>query len=189
MKTTALHRTLKHNLGTFHGFNFRDHGPIERELTDEDVAWWDHEANGEAEFWPNGDHLGVKTVCSGGASITAMELRALDRLLTDLGDDSETAFLRIHYARSVLGLSLCKLTAMEVEAQNVQVFTGSSFREVRKEAAYELFSTFFTEQFKFWNTDPHAILTFDRDRFLDAPFWSVHEVDLGERKVLLVAPA
>ena len=189
MKIAALHRTLKHNLGTFHGFNFRDDGPIKRKLTDEDVVWWDHDANGEAEFWPNGDHLGVKTVCSGRTSITAMELRALDRLLTDLGDDSEAAFLRIHYARSVLGLSLCKLTAMDVEEQNVQVFNGSSFWELRRDAAFKLFETFFPEHFKFWETNPQGILTFDWDRFLNGPFWSVEEVDLGERKVLLVAPA
>lgn len=188
METAEQTNALNHELGTFHGFNFRDDGLIERTLTAEEVVKWDHDADGEAEFWPSGDHRGVELVFSRRTVITATQLTALDRVLTELGDNGEFNFLRIHYACAVLRLDLHELTGAEVEDQNLQIFTGSCFFEIRKDAAYELFETFFPEHFKFWETDSQGILTFDWDRFLDGPFWSVHEVDLGDRKALLVAP-
>ena len=53
--TIALH----FDLGTFEGFNFRLSGAIDRVLTAEEVVNWEHDAHGEAEFWPSGDHPGV----------------------------------------------------------------------------------------------------------------------------------
>ena len=189
METIHQPPTLSHDLGTFEGFNFREDGAIERPLTADEALTWDHDASGEAEFWPSGDHCGVSLVFAGKTAVTASDLLSLNRVLSELGDDGETAFLRIHFACSVLGLDLHQLTGREVEDQSLQIFTGSSFWEVRKDAAYELFETFFPEHFKFWDTEPHGILTFDWDQFLDGPLWSVHEVDMGNQKALLVAPA
>ena len=80
------HRTLNHDFGTFTGFNHREDKPIDRTLTDEDIVWWDHDRLGEATFWPTGGHAGLAVLCSERKWITGMELRTLDRLLTDLGD-------------------------------------------------------------------------------------------------------
>ena len=184
-----LNRTLNHDFGTFTGFNYRDDAPFERPLTGEDVVWWDHDRCGESVFWPKGDHAGLAILCSERRSITGMELRTLDRLLTNLGGDSEETFLRIHFARSEFGISLNKLTVQEVGDLNLQVFKGSTFFELRKEAAYELFETYFPEHFKFWEQDKPGILTFDWERFLNGPLWNVLEVDWGQQKALLVAPA
>ena len=43
-------QTLRFDLGTFEGFNFRDQSAIERELTAEEVVNWNHDGDGEAEF-------------------------------------------------------------------------------------------------------------------------------------------
>ena len=136
------HRTLNHDFGTFTGFNHREDKPIDRTLTDEDIVWWDHDRFGEATFWPKGGHAGLAILCSERKWITGMELRTLDRLLTDLGDDSKETYQRIHFARSELGISLNKLTVQEVEEVNLQVFTGSTFSEQRKEAAWEQLGNF-----------------------------------------------
>ena len=141
LEDTMSHRTLNHDFGAFTGFNYREDAPIERPLTGEDVVWWDHDRGGEAVFWPKG-HMGLAILCSERKWITGMELRTLDRLLTDLGDDSKETYQRIHFARSQLGISLNKLTVQEVEGVNLQGFTGSTFFEQSKEAAWEQFGNF-----------------------------------------------
>lgn len=119
------HRTLNHDFGTFIGFNHREDKPINRTLTDEDIVWWDHARLGEATFWPTGGHAGLAILCSERKWITGMELRTLDRLLTDLGDDSKETYQRIHFARSELGIPLAKMTVEEVRGLIPQVVNGA----------------------------------------------------------------
>ena len=44
---------LHFDLGTFEGFSFRHDQAIDRNLTAAEVVGWDHDAAGEAEFWPS----------------------------------------------------------------------------------------------------------------------------------------
>ncbi len=104
-----------------------------------------------------------------------------------LGDTAEPTFLRIYYAFSVLGLELEELTASTLDEINVKVFFGSSFKEIRDYAALELFEVYFADQYGAWKNDEFGVLQFDCEAFLNSHFWSVKEVDMGERKALLVA--
>ena len=179
LEDTMSHRTLNHDFGAFTGFNYREDAPIERPLTGEDVVWWDHDRCGEAVFWPKG-HMGLAILCSERKSITGMELRTLDRLLTDLGDDSKETYQRIHFARSQLGISLNKLTVQEVEGVNLQVFTGSTFFEQSKEAACKLFGKFFPGRVKFREKKGPVTQAVDWERVLNGPLRADLEAALRE---------
>jgi hypothetical protein len=48
-----------HDLGQFEGFNFRSQCAIAKLLSAEEVLEWDHDKNGEAEFWPDGSNFFV----------------------------------------------------------------------------------------------------------------------------------
>ena len=72
---------LHFDLGTFEGFSFRHDQAIDRNLTAAEVVGWDHDAAGEAEFWPSGDNPEVALVFSGRSAVNASELLALDALL------------------------------------------------------------------------------------------------------------
>jgi len=93
---TTDDRKLRFDLGTFEGFNFRAHSAIERVLTAPEVVDWDHDRQGEAEFWPAGDRLEVSLIFGHGRSVSGWELSALDRVLQELGDDSVVEVLKIH---------------------------------------------------------------------------------------------
>ena len=178
------HRTLNHDFGTFIGFNHREDKPIDRTLTDEDIVWWDHDRFGDATFWPTGGHAGLAVLCSERKWITGMELRTLDRLLTDLGDDSKETYLRIHFARSQLGISLNKLTVQEVEGVNLQVFTGSTFFEQSKEAACKLFGKFFLGRVEYREKKGPVTQAVDWERVLNGPSRAVLEAALREGEAL-----
>src|ERR1039458_6259800 len=87
---------LRFDLGTFEGFNFRSQSAMWPNRSADDVVNWDHDLEGEAEFWPSGDNDGVQLLFKNSSSVTAAELRALDELLDELGGDSDVNFLRIH---------------------------------------------------------------------------------------------
>ena len=69
----------------------------------------------------------------------------------------------------------------------MQVFTGSSFLDLRRETAYELFELYYPEAYQAWEKSLCDGLIFDTDRFLDSPSLWVEELELGEDAVLLVA--
>lgn len=181
--------TLIHNLGTFDGFNFRTQSAIERRLSAQDVIGWDHDAEGEAEFWPSGDHSGIRLLFRDRNTVTTSELCHVDQLLTDLGDHSPSAFVRIQHALEMSGANLAELTLEIVEDQVVSLFEGANFTDLRREAAYELFELFYPDLYRLWESTPCDGLTFDTDRFLDSPSWSVAEYALDSRCFLAVAPA
>ncbi|HRY49092.1 MAG TPA: hypothetical protein P5186_13675 [Candidatus Paceibacterota bacterium] len=182
-ETTAL----CYDLGSFEGFNFRTQSAIEQDLSAEDVVNWDHDQEGEAEFWPAGDNDGIAVVFSGKSSITCSELIALDNLLQELGDDSTVNFLRIHYVLNVYGTDLATLTSEEVEDACIDVFIGTNFCDLRREAAYQLFELYYPEEYRIWEKSHCDGLIFDTDRFLDSPMWSVEEITMGDTKALIVA--
>ena len=179
---------LQFNLGTFEGFNFRTQSAIERLLTADEVVHWEHDADGEAEFWPAGDHPGVAVLFEHRTAVTAADLLALDRLLLELGGDAFENFLRIHHAVNCCGYDLQTLVAGTVEDQSLHIFEGTNFLDLRREAAYELFELYYPEAYTAWERSCCDGLIFDTDRFLDSPGFSVEEVRIGGRLALLVAP-
>ena len=181
-------KPIRFDLGLFEGYNFRASGAIRRLLTAAEVVAWDHDRQGEAEFWPSGDHAGVGVIFNRKSAVTATELLDLDRLLTELGGDSIENFLRIHYTVNIRGANLDTLSADAVEDHFLHVFLGTSFVDLRKEAAYELFELYYPEAYQTWEKSYCDGLIFDTDRFLDSPTLYVEEVSLGEQKALLIAP-
>jgi hypothetical protein len=179
--------SLHFELGSFEGFNFRTQSAIEHLLTAAEVVNWDHDRQGEAEFWPSGDHPAVALLLQHRNVITASELLALDRLLQELGGDSTDCFLQIHYAVNVCGAELGSLSRDEVEDNFLQVFYGSSFLDVRRAAAYELFELYYPDEYAVWEKSTCDGLIFDHDRFLDSPSFFVEEVRLADQVALLVA--
>lgn len=183
---TNAEKTISNHLGTFEGFNFRNQCAIPRILTAEEVVNWDHDSEGEAEFWPAGDRPEISVVFNR-STVTATELLDLDRLLTDLGGDSTENFLRVHYAVNICGADIANLDSGQVEDHNLHLFIGLSFIDLRKEAAYELFELYHPEDFRVWDVSTCDGLIFDVDRFLGSPVFFVEEVVLGDRNALLVA--
>lgn len=178
---------LTFDLGTFEGFSFADQSAIDRTLTADEVVAWDHDSLGEAEFWPAGDHHGVAAVFSGQSAVTCSELLALDRLLVALGDDSNETYCRVVHALNH-GERLEDLTPEAVEDDPPFVFFGSSFFDLRREAAYELFELFYPEAYALWERGTCDGLIFDTDRFLDSPGFGVEELDFGDQKALIISP-
>ena len=186
--SSANEKTLKSDLGTFEGFNFRSQSAIERILTAEEVINWDHDRKGEAEFWPSGDCAGVALIFQSRSAVTGSELLDLDRLLDELGGDTTENFLRIYYAVNTRRDSLAGLTAAQVEDHNLSLFVGTSFIDLRRDAAFELFELYYPEEYRVCEKSTCDGLIFDEDRFLDSPSFSVEEVIIGEQKALLVVP-
>jgi len=180
--------TFTYDLGTFEGFNFRDNGAIDHTLTADEVANWDHDANGEAEFWPSGEHDGVSLLFSSKTAVTSAELIALDKLLEEIGDDSTSNFIRIYHVINILGYDICKLNAETVDDACLHIFEGTSFIDLRREAAFELFELYYPEEYKIWEKSHCDGLIFDHDRFLDSPSFSTEEVTVGDTKALIIAP-
>lgn len=133
---TQTTTTTLPDLGTLEGFNFRDQSAIERVLTAEDVINWDHDSEGEAEFWPSGEDTLVKGVFSG--NVTGTELTTLAELLEQLDDDRTQSLLRIQFAINVLGNSLEDLTVRTLEDVQPMIFYGTTVSDARKEAAFVL---------------------------------------------------
>lgn len=179
---------IAHDLGTFEGFNFRTQSAIDRILTADEVVDWDHDQQGEAEFWPSGDHPEVALIFKAQTAVTGSELIDLDRLLTELGGDSSLNFLRIHHAKGSHGVDLSNLSGEAVDDLSVHVFHGTNFTDLRREAAFELFELYYPDEFATWEKSMCDGLIFDTDRFLDSPSFGVEEIDLGDQKALIIAP-
>jgi hypothetical protein len=141
---------LHFDLGIFEGFSFRHDQAIDRNLTGDEVIQWDHGAAGEAEFWPSGDHAGVALVFAGRSAVTARELVTLDALLQELGDDSTINFLRIHYVVSCCGEDLASLTRDQIDDLPLHLWEGTSFIDLRRAAAFELFELYYPDEYRTW---------------------------------------
>lgn len=176
------------DLGTFEGFNFREDSAIEYGLSAHEVIHWAHDRDGEAEFWPAGDHPGVSFVFRGRTSVTGSELRHLSRLLDELQSDEIETFLKIGHALDVGSVGLSDLTADHVEELDCQIFVGSNFTDLRCNTAHELFELYYPGEYAVWEKSHCDGLIFDTDRFLDSPAWSVEEVKIGDKVALIVAP-
>ena len=174
-------------LGTFEGFNFRTQSAIMRRQTAEDVVNWDHDADGEAEFWPSGDTPLVSGIFH--QKIKASDLTALNDLLIALDGDFECNMLRIQFAIRALGADLHSLTASELDEKRPVIYYGDNQFDVRIFAACELFEAHFPELYKARMQDRHGILIFDWYKFIHLPKWITYELSLRDRKLLMVLPS
>jgi hypothetical protein len=119
--------------------------------------------------------------------VTGSELIHIDRILSELGSDSPENYLRIHYALNTCGAQLETLTAGTIEDYPLHIFIGTSFLDLRREAAYELFELYYPEEYKVWEKSLCDGLIFDTDHFLGSPTFSVEEVSFGDKVALIVA--
>jgi hypothetical protein len=181
-------RTGETRLGTFEGYNFREHSAIERTLTAAEVIAWEHDADGEAEFWPAGDCPALAVLFNGMNHVTGGELRCVLELLDAVAGDDEETLLRLHLLVNIHGAELETLTASDIEDLNVHLYRGDCRYDLRKEAAYELFELYWPELYAAWDKTPLDGLRFETDDFLDSAQWQTEEVDLGDTKILLVMP-
>lgn len=187
IKKDDQNKTTAFDFGTFEGFNFRNQSAIFKPLTTDDVINWDHDRDGEAEFWPSGDKPEVQLLFKLRSSVTASEVVQLDNLLQELGNDSTEHYLRIFYAINVQGAKLETLGAQDIESQNLDLFTGDNFLDLRKDTAYELFELCYPEEYKVWEKSTCDGLIFDTDHFLDSPSFYVEEVTIGSQQWLLIS--
>ena len=186
---TAQPHTIQFDYGTFEGFNFRHQSAIEGTLSAESVINWDHDTQGEAEFWPSGDHPAVALLFQCTSAVTGGELLALDRLLQEFEEDSAETYLRICSVLERTSAGLGDLTREAVEDEFFHIFEGDCFTDVRKDAAYELFELYFPEEYRVWEKSLCDGLIFDTDHFIDSPVWFTEEVALGSRKFLILSAA
>lgn len=98
-----------------------------------------------------------------------MELLAPDRLLQNLGGDSSENQLRVPYAPNITGADLCGLEAGEVEDHSLHLFLRTNFKELRQEAAYELFELYHPDDFRVWDESTCDGLIFDMGRYTWTP--------------------
>ena len=177
---------LNNDLGNFEGFNFRSQSAICKPLTAEEVVNWDHDARGEAEFWASGDHEGVFAVFKGQSAVTFSELQKLDELITELGDEPET-YVKIAWFQAQ-GYNFQELTPYQIEDETLYVARGNNFIDLEKDTAYELFETFFPEEYAVWEKSMCPGLSFDPKRFLSGPEFETMEITIGNEKFLIIQP-
>jgi hypothetical protein len=185
---TVAGQGFKYDLGTFEVGHFGEQSAMGRTLTAMEVVAWDHGPDGEAKFWPSGDHAGVSILCAGRSAVTGSALLALDRALSGLGGDATDNFLRIHHAVNTHGIALGEITAEKVDDIFLHIFRGTSFLDLRREAAYELFENYYPDAYRMWEATNCDGLSFDPEDFLDSPSWSVKEVRFGDEVFLLIVP-
>lgn len=179
---------LQFDLGTFEGFSFRDSSAIEHILSAQEVIDWDHDRQGEAEFWPSGDHAGTFLLFRDQSSVTSSELLDLDRLLQKLEGESLENFIRIYHAITVCGYHLSNLSCDSIEELDLHIFLGQSFYDLHQQAAYELFELYYPEAYEVWERTRCDGLIFDPRVFLDSPSFFTQELSIPGTQVLLVSP-
>ena len=142
---------------------------------------WEHDADGEAEFWPSGNCPALAVLFEGRNNVTGAELRRVLELLDAVAGDDEETLLRLHLLVNVQGGDLDAITAAAIGDLNVHIYRGDCLHELQKEAAIELFAV--------WDRTPLEGLWFEKDDFLESSLWITEAVDLGGAWVVLVMPS
>ena len=176
---------LENDLGSFEGFNFHTQSAIYPNNTAQEVINWNHDIKGEAEFWPDGEHTGVSLVFKDQTAVSANEIIILDKLISVLGDDTEN-YLKITYLLEQ-GEHLNKISKELIEDLPIHIYTGDSFTELIKQAAFELFELYFEEEYRVWEGTQCPGLTFNHERFLSGPEFSTSEYTWANEKYLIVS--
>jgi len=195
METTENTKTKRptspYNLGTFGGYSFRDHCPIRRSLTADEVLNWNPATDGAAWFWPRGDHFGIAMVVGHSPGISVYDLQRVVRVLEELGGDSTENWMRIFYVvRDTPSLDLSQLEAGEILDREAHVFDRSmetSWTELRRQAAVEVMRHRYPDAYQFLMAHHHEGFLFDPERFLNPQDWFIKEVETESgRRVLIV---
>lgn len=175
--------TLSHDLGSFEGFSFEKNCAIPKILTAEEVVNWDHDADGEAEFWPHGDCNGVSAVFKGKSSVTWSEIVALDKLLESIGDCSEETYAKIA-CEIENGSKITNISREDFDYCGI--YCGQFWHEIEREAAWDLFETYYPHLQHAMESTPCDGVIFDPDRFINSPAWNKTRIEIGASKFLLV---
>ena len=169
------------DLGRFEGFNFREDCAIETTLTADDVINWDHDANGEAEFWPDGSNVFVAKLLPG-TSCTAEEISEVMRIFEELHglrhDLAKAVYLRDR------GSPLEDISRRAIGGSCLYVFGPGWFVDLEKEAAYKLFELFWPNVYAICEKNTVPGLTFDVEKFMSQ--LSTLEIPLAEGGYLVV---
>ena len=169
------------HIGVFEGFNFRNQQAIDRLVTAEEVLAWDHDAKGEAEFWPDGSNPFVSKLLSR-CTCTAEEVREVMRILDEL-DGEPVQLAKAIYLKD-RGLSLEEIGRHAVEESSLYVYGPGWFIDLEKRAAYELFELFWPEAYAFWEKNTVPGLIFDVENFMQ--HFATFELKLSEGGYLIV---
>ena len=77
---------------------------------------------------------------------------------------------------------------MTLEDQQPMFFHADTLIDARKDAAFELFETFWPDLFKAWDEAATEFLRFEWDDLLDSSMWTTLEVKVGDKAILMVTP-
>jgi len=156
---------IENDLGYFEGFNFRAQSAIFERLTAEDVVNWDHDANGEAEFWPEGSNDFVRLLAHGNCS--GFDLIEMDRIFSEV-DNDEKEIAKAVYLRENHGLRLDEITREAIDDACLYVYGIGYFSDLRKDAAWDLFETLYPEAYKLCESWSVPGVSFDEEDFLQS---------------------
>lgn len=172
---------IDNELGFFEGFNFKTQSAICKQLTAEDVINWDHDEQGEAEFWPEGGNIFVRELL--GTNCTGSELIEIDRIFSEL-HGCEYELCKAVYLKSMHGHELEEITRDAIDDECLYVYGPNYYSDLEKEAAWDLFENFYPEAYKLAEGYSVPGLTFDEEQFLAD--CSMLRVNTGEFKGYLV---
>ena len=178
-------RMLIPDLGTFEGFNCRDHCTIERTLTARNIVDWEQDRDGEAMFWPSDNNPLLKGIFP--ENVNGGDLAILAGLLEQLDGDQTENLLRIQFACRVQDERLWQLTADLLNDRRPMIFYDDTIDGARSAAALKLFELYSPTLYKVWSEDRAGYLTFAKDSFLYSLHLDSREVTMETRKVLMLA--
>ena len=166
-----------------------DHWFEERELERTFTAWEVLERGScpGIEFRPAGDHPGVTLVFEGSEFVNPQDLRALIRLLQDLGGDSPANFLNIHHASHATGQPLHLLQVEQIHALDCSFYSGSDVDALRQQAEGEVLARFGSAARRTWDREMADAGPFETGSILESPDLWVADLMLGTASALLVA--
>lgn len=158
-------RPNEYDIGKFEGFNFREQSAIEHILTAQEVLDWDHDRDGEAEFWPHGCNPFTSYLLPGNACSDS-DVREVVRIFHETEGRPEELAKAIYLRDN--GTSLEDITSEAINDSCLHVYGPGWFHDLNKQAAYELFELFWPDAYKCWEENSIPGLSFDREDFLES---------------------
>ena len=176
-----MRHEIENDLGEFEGFNFKTQSAIFPNHTAQEVVDWDHDGQGEAEFWPDGGNEFVSLLVNGNCSWS--DLIEIDRIFSEL-DNNEQDLIKAVYLKQNNGLKLEDITREAVDDACLYVYGENYFSDLRKEAAWDLFEQLYPEAYKLVESWSVQGVSFDEDDFLQN--FSTLEIKTHDYKGYLV---
>ena len=158
-----MRHEIENDLGEFEGYNFREMSAIFPNHSAQEVIDWDHDGQGEAEFWPEGSNTFVRLLADGNCS--ASDLIEIDRIFSEL-DNNEQELIKAVYLKQNNGLNLKDITREAIDDACLYVYGPGYFSDLREEAAWDLFEQFHPEAYKLIESWSIPGLGFDETDFL-----------------------